>query len=59
MGKNNSVIFDTNIWVGSLIETDTLHKKSKEIVREFTLVEKIVPEYILLETLNVLKLISL
>lgn len=55
MVKSNSVIFDTNIWIGLLVDADSLHRKSVAIAKENESVIKIVPEYILLEILTLLK----
>lgn len=55
MVKSNSVIFDTNVWLGMLIKQDSLHKKSLQLVREYNSHTKIVPEYIVLETLTLLR----
>ena len=55
MVKSNSIIFDTNVWLGMLIKQDSLHKKSLQLAREYKSYTKIVPEYIVLETLTLLK----
>jgi predicted nucleic acid-binding protein len=53
--ETSSIIFDTNIWIGLFVSTDSLHKKSVEILREYETRMKCIPEYILLETLTLLK----
>lgn len=55
MEKSRTVIFDTNIWIGLLVNADSLHRKSVAMARGNALMLKIVPEYILLETLTLLK----
>lgn len=54
MVKSNAVIFDTNVWLGILIQKDSLHKKSIQLAHEYASWTKIVPEYIILETLTLL-----
>lgn len=55
MDKISSIIFDTNIWIGLFVTTDSLHKKSVAALREHETKMKIIPEYILLEILTLLK----
>jgi len=54
--KSNPVIFDSNIWIGLFVSADALHHKSKQLFDDYLECEKIVPEYVLLETLTVIKL---
>lgn len=53
--ETSRIIFDTNIWIGLFVSTDSLHKKSVKILREYETRMKCIPEYILLETLTLLK----
>jgi len=54
--KNEPVIFDSNIWIGLFVPSDAHHHKSKQLFDVYFKYEKIVPEYVLLETLTVIKL---
>ncbi len=55
MEISKSIIFDTNIWIGLFVNTDSLHKKSVAILRDNEARMKYIPEYVLLETLTLLK----
>ncbi len=53
--ETSSIIFDTNIWIGLFVTADSLHKKSVAILRKNETKMKCIPEYVLLETLTLLK----
>lgn len=55
MEKSKSVVFDTNIWIGLFVNIDSQHKKSVAILRDYETRMKCIPEYVLLETLTLLK----
>lgn len=56
MAKPAAVIFDTNVWVALFVPTDSQHKKAVRTFRTHYDVPKLVPEYVLLETLTIIKL---
>lgn len=47
------VILDTNIWVAALNQNDSLHSKAQKLFSNLN-EEILIPEYILVETLNIL-----
>lgn len=50
------IILDSNIWIGYFNQKDSLHKKSVKIVEDLSAVY--VPEYVVLETVSILKMKS-
>lgn len=50
------VVFDSNIWIALFIASDTQHQKASRLVQQYKDVAVMVPEYVLLETLTIIKL---
>jgi predicted nucleic acid-binding protein len=50
----NKIIPDSNIWIGYFHKEDSLHKKSLKIIEGMNIVY--VPEYVLLESVSILKM---
>lgn len=50
------IILDSNIWIGYFNEKDSLHKQSVKMVEDLSAVY--VPEYVVLESVSILKMKS-
>jgi len=49
------LIFDTNIWIAYLIESDSTHKKAVRLFKQTKSKDILITEYLLLEIVTVLK----
>ncbi len=52
---NKKVILDSNVWIGQLIATDTLHDRATKLADTLGDSTVVVPEYVLLEVITILK----
>lgn len=53
--SNKPAVFDANVWLGSFLVNDSLHKKAASLFEQYEGREIIVPEYILLEVVTIIK----
>ena len=53
--SRKQIILDSCVWIAYFISSDSLHKRALSLANEIEKYEVIVPEYILLEVVSVLK----
>ena len=52
---NKQIILDSNVWIGHLMVNDTLHLRATELMEDLGGIVVVVPEYVLLEVVTILK----